>query len=65
LKRNELFTPDGSFIKCADEDLTGFVRRSQQDHLKIGGLLMKGNTFDGVKIGVWIKKDGSVAAGCG
>lgn len=63
--RAELFTPDGSFIKCADADLTGYVLGPQQDHLKIGGLFMKDCTFEGGKIGVWIRKDGRVTAGVG
>jgi hypothetical protein len=61
--RAELYTPDGSFIKCADEDLAGYVIGPHQDHLKIRGLTMIGNTFRGMRIGVWVRSDGSVAVG--
>jgi hypothetical protein len=63
--RAELFTADGSFIKCADEDLTGYVLGPQRDHLKIGGVTIQACTFQGVRIGVWIRKDASVAVGVG
>jgi hypothetical protein len=61
--RAELFTPDGSFIKCTDEDLTGYVLGPEQDHLKIGGLTLVRCSFERKRIGVWVRKDGSVSLG--
>jgi hypothetical protein len=61
--RAELYTPNGSFIKCADTSLAGYVMGPQKDQLKIGGITMVGCTFQGMRIGVWVKSDGSVAVG--
>ena len=61
----ELYTPDGSFIKCADADLTGYVLRPEQEQLQIRGLTMTGCTFQGGRIGVWVRSDGGVAIGVG
>jgi|SRR5437764_14971012 len=59
----ELYTPDGSFIKCADESLAGYILRPQKDRLQISGLTIMGCTFQRMRIGVWVKSDGSVALG--
>ena len=59
----ELYTPDGSFIKCADQSLTGYVLRPQEDRLRIRGLTIMGCTFQRMRIGVWVRSDGSVAVG--
>jgi hypothetical protein len=61
--RAELYTPGSSFIKCANEDLTAYVLRPQQQPLKIGGLTMMRNIICGVRIGVWVRSDGRVAVG--
>jgi hypothetical protein len=61
--RAELYTPNGSFIKCADTGLAGFVVGPQKEHLKVGGIMMSRCTFEGMRIGVWVKSDGSVAVG--
>jgi hypothetical protein len=58
----ELYTPDGSFIKCA-ENLAGYVLAPQQDRLQIRGLTMMRCTIKGPRIGILVKKDGSVAVG--
>jgi hypothetical protein len=58
----ELYTPDGSFIKCA-ENLTGYVLGPHQDHLQIQGVTMIGCTVQGMRIGVLVRKDRSVAIG--
>lgn len=60
----ELYTPDGSFIKCA-ENLAGYVLGPQQDRLQIHGLTMMRCTFVRNRIGIWVKKDGSVAVAVG
>ncbi len=59
----ELYTNNGSFIKSSPSDLTGFVL-NQKDNLQIKGLRMSKCTFSGVKIGVWVKSDGSISIGC-
>jgi hypothetical protein len=61
--RAELYTPDGSFIKCADDNLAGYVLRPQADRLQIGGLTIIDCKFEGGRIGVWVKSDGSVSVG--
>jgi hypothetical protein len=58
----ELYTPDGSFIKCA-EDLTGYVLGPDQDRLQIHGVTIMDCSFRGYRIGIWVKKDRSVAIG--
>jgi hypothetical protein len=58
----ELYTPDGSFIKCA-ENLAGYVLGPRQDRLQIHGLTIMRCTFKRVRIGICVKKDGSVALG--
>jgi hypothetical protein len=62
--QGELYTPDGSFIKCA-KNLTGYVLSPNQDRLQIRGVTMMRCTFERHKIGIWVKKDGSVALGVG
>jgi len=58
----ELYTPEGYFVKTSDApkpellDATG-------NALKVGGVTMSGNTFQGMRIGVWIRSDGSVSLG--
>ena len=61
--RAELYTPNGSFIKCADTSLAGYVMGPQKKQLTIGGITMVGCTVKGMKIGVLVKSDGSVAVG--
>ena len=53
----ELYTPDGYFVKCIDSpkpelfDLKGGA-------IKVGGIIMSGNTFENCRVGIWLKKDG-------
>jgi hypothetical protein len=61
--RAELYTPTGSFIKCADDDFAAKILRPEQEPLQIGGLTMIGNTFHGSRIGVWVRSNGRVAIG--
>jgi hypothetical protein len=61
--RAELYTPNGSFIRCADENLAGYVIGTKQGHLKIGGLTMMGCSFRGVRIGIWVRADGTLQIG--
>jgi hypothetical protein len=57
----ELYTPDGSFIKCADKILAEYVLRPQQDRLQFGGLTITGCIFRRMRIGIWVRRDGTVA----
>lgn len=59
----ELATPSGYFVKMADLPAPA-VMKSDGQSLQIGGLSMSGNVFQGCRIGVWIKSDGSLAIGC-
>lgn len=56
----ELYTPDGYFVRST-EDTPLYM--SGSDGLKIGGLMMRDNTFIGSRIGVHIRSDGSVGIG--
>jgi hypothetical protein len=58
----ELYTPTGHFVKCTDLpkpeliDINGNV-------LQIGGIIMSGNKFIGMKTGIWIKSNGQFTIG--
>ncbi len=56
----ELYTPDASFIRCSDAGLAGYVLDDNQNQLQIGGLTMQGNVFSGCRIGIHIRRDGSI-----
>ncbi|MEP0986797.1 hypothetical protein [Ekhidna sp.] len=58
----ELHTPDGYFVKCSDEPTPGLIDTSGNE-IKIGGLIMSGNTFMGCKIGIWLRSNGSCSIG--
>ena len=59
----ELATPSGYFVKMADAPAPS-VLKSDGQSLQIGGVHMSGNIFQGCRIGVWLKSDGSLAIGC-
>lgn len=59
----ELATPSGYFVKIADSPAPS-VLRSDGQSLQIGGVHMSGNIFQGCRIGVWLKSDGSLGIGC-
>jgi hypothetical protein len=61
--RAELFTPDGYFIKLTDSPKPELFDAAQNS-LTIGGVTMIGNTIVNCRIGIWIKKDGSISIGC-
>jgi hypothetical protein len=61
--RAELFTPDGYFVKITESPQPELFDASSNS-LKIQGITMVGNTFANCRIGIWIKKDGSMAIGC-
>jgi hypothetical protein len=57
----ELYANDGFFVKV-DSSMT--VNALQNNNpLVIGHCTMMGNTFTGMKIGIWAKKDGSIILG--
>jgi hypothetical protein len=58
----ELYTPNGYFVKSADAPLPDVVDASGQA-LRIGGMIMSGNLFQNMRIGVWIRSNGSLAIG--
>lgn len=58
----ELYTPDGYFVKCSDSPTPNIIDTTG-NALKFDGLVMSGNTFNGYKVGIWLRKDGSVSIG--
>lgn len=58
----ELFTPDGYFVKCTNSPTPNIIDTTGNE-LKIGGVIMSGNTFFGSQIGIWLKKNGSCLVG--
>jgi hypothetical protein len=59
----ELYTPDGYFVKCSDPQTTGLYDASEKA-IRIGGLIMWGNVFGGCRIGILVRKDGSLSIAC-
>lgn len=57
----ELYTPDGCFVKSANTPPSIVAKNGQP--LRVGGTIMSGNTFSGVRIGVWFKSDGQCMIG--
>ena len=60
----ELYTPSGHFLKISDSP-TPVVIVAGGDALSIAGSTMVGCTFKNLRIGVWIRSDGSMAIGVG
>jgi len=60
----ELYTPDGYFVKCTQQprpelfDISG-------NSIRVGGIIMSGNYFQNMSVGIWLRKDGSCAIGVG
>ena len=58
----ELYTPDGYFVKCSDSpkpelfDVKG-------NAIRVGGITLIGNIFQGMSVGIWLHKDGSCKIG--
>lgn len=57
----ELYTPDGAFVKCSPDIMP--ILFNSENPLKVGGVMMSGNVFQGLRIGIWIRKDGSINIG--
>jgi hypothetical protein len=60
--RAELHAPDGYFVKVTDDPKVGLFTAAG-NALQVGGLTMIGCMVQSGRIGIWIKKDGSVAVG--
>jgi len=58
----ELYTPDGYFVKCSDSPKPELFDTSGSG-IQIGGIFMSGSIFNNCPIGIWIRKNGSVAIG--
>ncbi len=58
----ELYTNDGFFVRCLDNPTPIFIDTSGNS-LKIGGLIMSGNTFESINTGIWIR-NGNISIGC-
>ncbi len=61
--RAELFAPDGRFLVTHDAGNLPLEIREEPEGLQVGGLKMSGSTFSGMRIGIRISADGSVALG--
>jgi hypothetical protein len=57
----ELHTPEGLFVKTTDS-LPALINKDGEA-LKVGGMVMMGNRFMNLAIGIWLKRDGSCAIG--
>jgi hypothetical protein len=57
----ELYSPDGRFLKKADSGMPSELISADGSALRIGGIVMTGNYFEGLRIGVHIRRDGSLA----
>jgi hypothetical protein len=58
----ELYTPNGYFIKCSDNEKPKLMDNSGNP-LSIGGIVMKGCTFENLKVGIWTKNNGELIMG--
>lgn len=63
----ELYTPDGRFVKVASGGAAPpGLFEANGTALRVGaGIVMAGNHFVGVRIGIHVKRDGSVLIGAG
>ena len=58
----ELHTPSGFFVKTADHPLPSLINKDGKAPT-VGGIEMRGNRFENVAIGIWLRSDGSLAMG--
>ncbi len=58
----ELYTPTGHFVKCTDSPKPDLIDINGNS-LQIGGIIMSGNTFSGMKTGIWIRSNGQFSIG--
>ena len=58
----ELYTPTGYFVKFDDRPQPTIINTSKES-IKVGGVIMSGNIFQNLSIGVLIKSNGSMLIG--
>jgi hypothetical protein len=58
----ELYAPGGYFVRVGDAPTPHLINASGQA-LQVGGVMMTGNLFRNLRIGVWLRSDGSLAIG--
>jgi len=58
----ELYTPNGFFVKTSDAPMPQVINKTGEA-LQIGGIVMSHNTFANLRIGIWLKSDGSCLIG--
>jgi hypothetical protein len=58
----ELYTPNGYFLKCDDTPKPGLFTATGEA-LRVGGITMSRSTFQNLRIGVWLRSDGSCSIG--
>jgi len=55
----ELYTPDGSFIKCSNESMGSYVMKHSKP-LRLGQLEVKNLQFEDYEVCLWVRKSGSI-----
>jgi hypothetical protein len=58
----ELYTPNGYFVKVSDSPRPELLNASGEA-LQIGGMTMSECLFENLRIGIWLRSDGSMAIG--
>ena len=58
----ELYTPDGSFIKCSDQAALDLMN-NKGEQVKLSGFVMSGSTFINIEVAIWLKKNGGFTIG--
>lgn len=59
----ELFTPDGRFLKTNSKGMPANLVQATGSQLQIHGMTMEGNLVDHCRIGILIRRDGSLTIG--
>ena len=61
----ELYTSDAAFIKCSNTDMAGYVLGDDNKHLSLRrSNIIRGCMVTGCRIGIHIRKDGSMGIAC-
>ncbi len=58
----ELYTPTGYFVRAGDAPMPQLITATGSA-LQVGGVMMMGNLFSNLRIGVWLHSNGTVAIG--
>ena len=59
----ELYTPDGSFLKCSNKEMAAFVMGVEHKPLTIENISMHNSVIADFRIGFLVRKDGHVSIG--